>query len=216
MAKEKLSDQVALRIRQDIRENKYKAGDRIPAEPELMKIYAVGRSSIREAVKSLAMAGVLEVRQGDGTYIREAGEEVSIDQRLRNADFDDINAVRILLEEEIVRLAAAHHTPEDLSEIEKYLTERKQAIIEENRDACTNADIAFHMAIANASGNKVLAALYQNFTQTMRTFFAKREEKGLAHFAMSHHLHSDLFNAIRGKKSKQALEVIRHIINNNY
>ena len=216
MAKEKLSDQVALRIRQDIRENKYKAGDRIPAEPELMKIYAVGRSSIREAVKSLAMAGVLEVRQGDGTYIREAGEEVSIDQRLRNADFDDINAVRILLEEEIVRLAAAHHTPEDLSEIEKYLTERKQAIIEENRDACTNADIAFHMAIANASGNKVLAALYQNFTQTMRTFFAKREEKGLAHFAMSHHLHNDLFNAIRGKKSKQALEVIRHIINNNY
>lgn len=216
MAKEKLSDLVETKVRQEIRENKYKAGEKIPAEPELMKLYNVGRSSVREAIKSMAMAGVLEVRRGDGTYVKETNLDMPLDQRLRNADFDDINAVRILLEEEIVCLATANHTPADLQKIEQHLTERKQAILDENREACTNADIAFHMAIAVASGNGVLAGLYHSFTQTIRTFFAKREVQGLGHFAMSHHLHQDLYNAISAKKKKQALEIIRHILNNNY
>ena len=216
MEKERLSDRVATRIRQDIQEGKYKAGEKIPAEPELMKIYAVGRSSIREAVKSLAITGTLEVKQGDGTYIREAGQYVAMDQRLRNADFDEINAVRILLEEEIIRLAAEHRTADDLKAIARHLADRKQAILDENRDACTNADIAFHLAIADASGNGVLAGLYQSFTQTIRTFFAKREVQGIGHFAMSHHLHEDLYNAILGKRKKQALDIIRYILNNNY
>ncbi len=216
MKKEKLSDRVAAKIRQDIKEKKYQAGEKIPAEPELMKIYAVGRSSVREAIKSLAMTGILEVRQGDGTYIREAGQDITMDQRIRNADFDEINAVRILLEEEIVRLATVNHSPKDLEEIARHLADRKQAILAEDREACTNADIAFHLAIANASGNSVLCGLYQTFTQTIRVFFAKRELQGLGNFAMSHHLHEDLYNAIRTKKKNLALEITRHILNNNY
>jgi DNA-binding FadR family transcriptional regulator len=216
MEKERLSDRVAAKIRQDIQEGKYKAGEKIPAEPELMKIYAVGRSSIREAVKSLAITGTLEVKQGDGTYIREAGQYIAMDQRLRNADFDEINAVRILLEEEIIRLATEHRTADDLKTVAKHLADRKQAILDENREACTNADIAFHSAIADASGNGVLAGLYQSFTQTIRTFFAKREVQGIAHFAMSHHLHEELYSAILGKRKKQALDIIRYILNNNY
>ncbi|TWI94784.1 DNA-binding FadR family transcriptional regulator [Mucilaginibacter frigoritolerans] len=216
MEKERLSDLVATRIRQDIQEGKYKAGEKIPAEPELMKIYTVGRSSIREAVKSLAITGTLEVKQGDGTYIRQVGQDVAMDQRLRNADFDEINAVRILLEEEIIRLAAEHRTADDLKVIANHLADRKQAIMDENREACTNADIAFHSAIADASGNAVLAGLYQSFTQTIRTFFAKREIQGIGHFAMSHHLHENLYNAILGKRKKQALDIIRYILNNNY
>ncbi len=216
MEKEKLSDRVAAKIRQDIKEKKYQPGEKIPAEPELMKIYAVGRSSVREAIKSLAMTGILEVRQGDGTYIREAGPDITMDQRIRNADFDEINAVRILLEEEIVRLATVNHSPKDLEEIARHLADRKQAILAEDREACTNADIAFHLAIANASGNSVLCGLYQTFTQTIRVFFAKRELQGLGNFAMSHHLHEDLYNAIRTKKKNLALEITRHILNNNY
>lgn len=216
MEKEKLSDRVAAKIRQDIKEKKYKAGGKIPAEPELMKTYAVGRSSVREAIKSLAMTGILEVRQGDGTYIREVGPDITMDQRIRNADFDEINAVRILLEEEIVRLATVNHTPGDLEQIAQHLSDRKQAILAEDREACTNADIAFHLAIAKASGNSVLCGLYQTFTQTIRAFFAKRELQGLGNFAMSHHLHENLYSAIRNKKKIVALEITRHILNNNY
>lgn len=216
MKKEKLSDVVAAQIKQDIREHKYKAGEKIPAEPELMKRYEVGRSSVREAIKSLAMAGVLQVRQGDGTYVNDSAELLPIEQRLKNASFEEINAVRRLLEEEIVKLAAELHTPADLIEIEKQLTARKQAILAEDRTACANADIAFHMAIANACGNSILAHLYQNFTQTIRTFFLQRELQGVSHFAMSHHLHNDLFKAIKAGRKKQAAAIITHILNNNY
>jgi DNA-binding FadR family transcriptional regulator len=216
MKKEKLSDQVVASIRQDIRDNKYKSGEKIPAEPELMNIYAVGRSSVREAIKSLAMSGVLQVRQGDGTYINEHADQLPMEQHLRNASFEEINAVRRLLEEEIVRLAAELHTTDDLAEMEKQLATRKQAILAEDRTACTNADIAFHMAIAKTSGNRVLTGLYQNFTQTIRTFFSQRELQGISQFAMSHHLHEDLFNAIRARKKKLAVEIIIYILNNNY
>lgn len=216
MKNQKLSDQVSAKIRQDISEGKYKAGEKIPAEPELMKVYDVGRSSIREAIKSLTMAGILKVQQGSGTFVNEALPEENIAERLRIADFDEINAVRKLLEEEMVRLAVENHTQAELEEIERQLELRKNAINAEDRLACTNADIAFHMAIANASHNKVLAALYQNFTHTIRTFFSKREAQGIGHFAMSHHLHTELLKAIKTKRKKQAQEIIRNILDNNY
>ncbi|MFC0514714.1 FadR/GntR family transcriptional regulator [Mucilaginibacter angelicae] len=216
MKNQKLSDQVSAKIRQDILDGKYKAGEKIPAEPELMKVYEVGRSSIREAIKSLAMAGILKVRQGSGTFVNEVLPEENMAEKLRVADFDEINAVRKLLEEEIVRLAVENHTQAELEEIEKHLTLRKLAIIAEDRPACTNADIAFHLAIANASHNKVLASLYQNFTHTIRTFFSKREAQGIGHFAMSHHLHAELLHAIKTKRKKQAQELIRNILDHNY
>lgn len=216
MERARLSDKIIEKIRADIQKGKYKAGEKIPAEPELMQIYAVGRSTIREAIKSLSIAGVLKVQQGAGTFINTDLQTETIDQRLRRADFDEINAVRKLLEEEIVKLAVEHHTPAQLEEIEKYLTARKQAIIAEDRQACTNADLSFHTAIARASSNSVLADLYQNFTATIRSFFTKRELQGIGHFAMSHHLHEDLFNAIKAKKKKVALEIIRNILANNY
>ena len=216
MKKEKLSDQVVARIRQDIKDNKYKAGEKIPAEPELMKKYDVGRSSVREAIKSLAMSGILIVKQGDGTYISEDADQQPIEQRIKNASFEEINAVRRLLEEEIVRLASDLHTADDLAEMEKQLAIRKQSVLAEDRAACINADIAFHLAIAKASGNSVLVALYQSFTQTIRSFFSQRELQGISHFAISHHLHEYLFNAIKARKKKQAVEIITSILNNNY
>lgn len=216
MQKEKLSEIVADKIKQDIKDKKFNVGDKIPAEPELMKLYNVGRSSIREAIKSLAMTGVLQVRQGDGTYVNQMAAQLPIEQRLRNSNFDDINAVRILLEEEIVQLATEKHTADDLKAIAEQLAKRKEAIESEDVKACTDADIAFHMAIAHASGNTVLAGLYEYFTQTIRAFFSQREKHGITHFAMSHHLHQDLYLAIRSKKKKQASDIIKNILNNNY
>jgi DNA-binding FadR family transcriptional regulator len=216
MKSERLSDQISVRIRQDILNKKYKAGEKIPTERELMETYSVGRSTIREAIKSLAMASIVSVKQGNGTFVNEENPSQTIDERLKNADFDEINTVRKLLEEEIVKLAVEHHTTEQLQEMEHQLALRKQAIADEDRLQCTNADIAFHTAIAKASSNKVLLNLYQHFTQTIRSFFTKRELQGIGHFAMSHHLHEDLYKAIKGKRKKQALDIIKYILDNNY
>jgi DNA-binding FadR family transcriptional regulator len=212
----KLSDQVANKIKQDIFQNKHKAGEKIPAEPELMKLYSVGRSTVREAIKTLAMTGVLKVQQGSGTFVCNNLHNETIDQKLLRADFDEINTVRRLLEAEIVRLATQNHTEMDLKEMEEYLENRRQAINSDLSEACIDADIDFHMAIARASSNKVLADLYQSFTIIVRGSFSKREIRGITRFAMSHHLHEELFEAIKSRKEKLAQRVLDKIIENNY
>jgi DNA-binding FadR family transcriptional regulator len=213
---EKLSDQVANKIRQDIDQKKYKAGEKIPAEPELMKLYGVGRSTIREAIKTLAMTGILKVQQGAGTFVNTGVPQETIYQQFQRADFDEIKAVRKLLEDEIVRLASKNHTAENLKEMKKCLESRRLAILSEQWQACVDADIAFHVAIARASLNHVLANLYQSFTAIIRDFFSKREVHGVSNFAMSHHLHEQLFEAIKSKKGKLAQQLLDEIIDNNY
>jgi DNA-binding FadR family transcriptional regulator len=214
--KEKLGDRIVNQIRADITSGTYKINEKIPAEPELMKLYGVGRSTIREAIKTLATSGILKVQQGFGTIVNSAVSEQTIDQRLRNADFDEINAVRKLLETEIVKLAVENHSVSHIDEIERCLENRRLAILSEQHNACIEADIAFHMSIARASLNTVLADLYQSFTLTIRDFFSKREVKGVSHFAMSHHLHEALYKAIRAQKNKQAQTIIKEILDNNY
>lgn len=212
----KLSDRVISQIKQDITAEKYKAGEKIPAEPELMKLYNVGRSTIREAIKTLAMSGVLKVQQGSGTFVNNNFQELSIEQRLKRARFGDINAVRALLEKEIVRLATLNHTDENIAEIVQCLENRKQAIQKEDRDECADADIAFHMAIANASLNPVLAELYYSFTLIIRDFFSAREVQGISYFAMSHHKHEELFKAIKSRKPQKAQQIFQEILDNNH
>jgi DNA-binding FadR family transcriptional regulator len=212
----KLYSEVVDRLKADIDSGTWKSGEKIPAEPELMKRYGVGRSTVREAIKTLAMSGLLKVQQGSGTFVNNHFEDMTIEQRLRRADFDDINAVRFLLEKEIVNLATQQHTEAQLAEIAANLERRKQAIQAENAEACAEADISFHMAIARASGNPVLADLYFHFTLIMRNFFAARESHGISRFAMNHFLHEQLYQAIKGRKARQSQLVLQKILDNNY
>ena len=73
--KKSLADMVAEQLKQQIVEGVYTIGDKLPTEPELMKTFKVGRSSIREAVKLLVNMGVVQVRQGSGTFVAEASDD---------------------------------------------------------------------------------------------------------------------------------------------
>ncbi|WP_177733406.1 MULTISPECIES: FadR/GntR family transcriptional regulator [Flavobacterium] len=212
----KLYTKIVNQIKEDIAGGKYKPGEKIPAEPELMQQYGVGRSTIREAIKTLAISGILKVQQGSGTTVNSDYRELNMEQRLQHADFDEINAVRRLLEEEIIKLASVNHTKEQLEAIEKCLERRKAAILAENPQECADADIDFHMAIAFASGNKVLAELYYGFTVVLRNFFNARETNGTSKFAINHYLHEQLLDAIKKKKANTALQVLRKILERNY
>ena len=212
----KLSDRVINAIQKDISRGKYKPGQKIPAEPELMVQYAVGRSTIREAIKTLAMTGILRVQQGAGTFVNEAVQAESLDQRLRRADFEEINQVRRMLDYEIVKLAAQNHTKEDLHQLKSLLEQRKKAILEQQYQQCLEADIAFHTAVAKASGNNVLADLFRSFTTVIRDFFTKRDTQSISHFAISHHLHEQLYKAIKSGNAKLSRQVMEDILDNNY
>ncbi|MGJ1364158.1 FadR/GntR family transcriptional regulator [Sphingobacterium spiritivorum] len=214
--KERLSDQVCKRIKEDIQQGLYLAGHKIPSESELMDIYKVGRSTIREAINSLASSGILLVKRGDGTYVRRFSEESAIDEHLRTANFDEVNDARRLLETELVRRACTYATTPQLDEIAHYLQLRKEAILIEDKVACIHADIQFHLQIASAANHRVFFILYQNFTHLISNFFQEREVRGISYFAMTHYLHEQLFEAIKTKDEQHALRVLAHILTNNH
>lgn len=86
--KKSLADMVAEQLRQQITEGVYAIGDKIPTEPELMKMFKVGRSSVREAVKLLVNMGVVQVRQGAGTFVAKAPDANGGDINMSIADPD--------------------------------------------------------------------------------------------------------------------------------
>ncbi|KIO76367.1 transcriptional regulator [Pedobacter lusitanus] len=211
-----LSDKVITALKSDIASGKLKKGTKIPSEPELMERYEVGRSTIREAIKTLAMSGILKVQQGSGTFVASKIKSETLAQRLRRADFEEINAVRSLLEIEIVRLACLNRTDKDISAMQDHLIQRKKAIETDQQQKCTDADIAFHVSIAKASKNKVLVDLYQNFTSVIRDFFTKRKEENMTYFARSHKWHEELALAIINRNQESAVQLIKTLLNNNY
>ncbi|PWK79380.1 DNA-binding FadR family transcriptional regulator [Mucilaginibacter oryzae] len=213
---EKLSNKIIRLIKNDIVAGKWAEGSKMPSEFELMELYGVGRSTIREAIKSLADAGILRVQQGSGTFVNPITESENIDQRLKRAAFDEINAVRQMLELEIATLASKNRSANNLREIKEKLQQRKDAIMAEQRVACIDADLAFHSAVAKASANSVLADLYHSFTIIIRDFFEKREKQGISHFAMSHHLHEALYQAIAKGNAEAARQITTEILKNNY
>lgn len=213
--KDKLFETIKQALIKDIKDGNFPIGEKIPAEPELMSRFEVGRSTIREAIKSLTESGILTVRQGYGTIVNKISD-TSMESRLRNSDFAEINQVRGILEKEIVGLAVINHTVDDINTIEHALADRLSAIEIGNIDACIDADIKFHMAIAMAAGNSVLTDLYENFTRIIRDFFSRREPNGVTKFAMSHYLHEQLAANIKEKNLEDAQLTIAKILNNNH
>ncbi|KUY17426.1 transcriptional regulator [Elizabethkingia miricola] len=213
--KERLSDLTTSRIQEDILKGKYAVGEKLPTEKELMEIYQVGRSTIREAVKQLSISKILSVKQGSGTYVNKS-QVLSPSDILKKAKFDEINDARRLVEGELIQRACQTATQKQLEAIDKSLQEKKKAILEENKDSCIQADIEFHLNVAKAANHQVLLLLYQRFTEMITDFFHEREPKGISFFAMSYHLHEQLYLAIRDKKEKQAAKILDNILNNNF
>src|SRR5829696_1945154 len=101
-----LVDQAIASLRDRVLAGVWAVGERLPAEPALAADLGVGRSTVREAVRALAHAGVLEVRQGAGTFVRAAPAAAELALRLQRAQALEVYEVRRALEVEAAALAA--------------------------------------------------------------------------------------------------------------
>ena len=167
-----LVDQVIEQMRQAIRTGDWAVDQRIPPEPELVTALGVGRNTVREAVRALSHAGLLEVRQGDGTFVRATSEISGAVRRLCGSELREVRQVRRLLEVEGARLATTHRTDADLALLATALTERNAAVAAGRWMDAIDADIRFHQGVVRASGNTVLAELYQGLTEAIRASLA--------------------------------------------
>ena len=171
------SDHVIAIVKRMIASGELRAGDRLPIEKELAARWGVSRGSLREAVRSLAALGVLETRQGDGTYVTQ----LDPGSLLRPLEFwaglqeatqaVDLLAVRRVLETESAGLAAVRLSDEDLDELDRILSGIEEGLStgELGPESFIDADAEFHRRIAQASGNPALAALIDSLmTRTLR------------------------------------------------
>ena len=155
---EHLPARIAQQIGSDIQEGRLKPGDRLPTEHFLAKSFGVSRSVVREAIAQLRNEGLVETRQGVGAFVTERqNRTIRIDdgELLERDGFQDLFQLRIPLEIEAAGLAALHHKEADLTRIDEAL--ERMTGSEKWTDEGIDADLAFHRAIAEATGNDYFA-----------------------------------------------------------
>ncbi|MCB5908727.1 FadR/GntR family transcriptional regulator [Streptomyces pinistramenti] len=152
-----------------IADGEWQVGAKIPPEPALVEQLDVGRNTVREAVRALVHTGMLEPRQGDGTYVRASSDfGAAVRRRLRRAESLEAYEVRAGLERDAARHAAGRRTDEDLAALRAVLDERVVAWRGGDTAAFIDADVRFHQTIAQATHNTVLAELYAHLTDALR------------------------------------------------
>ena len=168
---------------------KLQPGDKLPSERELAEMLGVSRSSIRDAIRSLEMVGLVEPRQGAGTIVRELSAETLVNPfanalKHREALVTELLDFRKMIEPPLAARAAAHASPDELSEMEEIL--QRQARNMADGEATIAEDTEFHYGIALASGNTVVLKVLDILMDLLRDTrerslqVAGRAEKSLA------------------------------------
>ncbi|WP_394162533.1 FadR/GntR family transcriptional regulator [Galactobacter valiniphilus] len=148
-------------LRSRLKDGTWPVGTRLPGEHELAAELGVGRNTVREALRTLVNAGLLTARRGDGTYVIATDElEAALARRVDSEEAHRVLEVRGALEIETARLAATRATEADLADLRALLAERTDATARHDDAAFLRADLAFHEAVARASGNELLLELY--------------------------------------------------------
>lgn len=206
-----LSRQVADQLEKMIAEGVYAVGEKIPTEPELTEMFDVSRNTLREAIQSLTAAGILLVKQGDGTYVRSNNRfHANMNMKYEQVSLHDILEARNALEVTIAYLAAQRRTEEDLSIIGQALDMRRK--MKETEKENTRTDLQFHMTIAQACHNSILNDLYVSVSAYMESHIAERQAKTNLDDRQIDELHEKLFHAIRDQKSEEARVCARNIL----
>jgi GntR family transcriptional repressor for pyruvate dehydrogenase complex len=189
----------------------WKAGDCIPPERDLCQQLGIARSSLREALKAMELVGMLDSRVGDGTFVCPRSEFLSrpLLWAITGADskeFDEIMEARIIIEENLAGLAAERGTEQEIAAIGETIQMLQSSIA--RAEPILEADMAFHLAIARASHNNVLAKSVQLLRNLMRQWlFYKVLVPNVAPLILKRHV--AIHRAIAQRKPRAARREMR-------
>ncbi|MDO4241930.1 MAG: FCD domain-containing protein [Microbacteriaceae bacterium] len=190
-------------LRRKITTGEWAVGDQIPIEAELAEMMQVGRSTVREAVRSLANLGMLETLPGRGTFVRSSTPSSALLNEFLNAfTLEEILSYRRALEIEAAQQAALHATDEDIAALEAALEEERGCNLCPIATAASNSpgfESKFHLLLFDAAKNRLLASLYAGINEQLRS---PQHRGRLANITTSQQLetcHGKLLQAIRGR-----------------
>jgi GntR family transcriptional repressor for pyruvate dehydrogenase complex len=193
------AQQIAQQFLDHLLSGNVKPGDRLPSERQLAETLGVSRSTVRDALKSLGMLGVIKVRPGGGSFFQDVSSNLlpqSIEWGLLLGERHTLDLVeaRGFVEVAVVRLAAARRDEEDLIRLAKYIDRMKAA--RKNPKKFVEADLAFHMAVAEASRNSALRGILSGMRNLLGVWIRRViEAAGDADY--SYRRHKKIFEAIK-------------------
>lgn len=166
LIKRSLVDQALEELRQRISQGVWAIGQRLPTEPELCAELGISRNTVREAMRVLAFSGLIEIRQGDGSYLRSLTDPLGAMRALSHCTLAQAQETRQILEVEAVGLAALRRTDADLEGLRAALkTSGEHYHGELETYIC--ADLVFHKRLVDAAHNPALSELYQYFSSIL-------------------------------------------------
>jgi GntR family transcriptional repressor for pyruvate dehydrogenase complex len=194
-----------------IDKGRFKSGDQLPVERELAEVFRVSRSSVREAIRSLESQGLLESRQGNGTYISKHPVE-SLVNPLASVIFSEKDGqrelfeMRRLIEPQLAYLAAERATEDEILLMEKTLVLQEQAIADGGSG--TEIDRNFHYQLAGAARNRYLLRIVDN---SMNLLVESRDNflqvEGRAEKSVQRH--RQMLEAIKARDPEAASNIMR-------
>ncbi len=211
----KVYEEIVEQIKKLIVDGKLQPGDKLLSERELSEKLNVSRTSVREAFSALEMMGVIAIRPGEGSFVRQVSFEGMLEPLafLLQVDIDDtmeLMEVRKVLEVEVAALAAVRATPQHIEELHLALN----AMVEEVRNGGIGdkADADFHFAVVRASKNQILIKLMNTISDLMaNTFRTLRQKMFLASHMpeVLYDSHYGIYEAIVKRNPKLAREKMR-------
>jgi len=207
-----LSEQVAKQLAARITAGDWQPGEKLPSEAELCKAFSVGRSSLREALTSLAFIGLIRVRAGGGSYIADQPSAYLTSSWLRNGQltsakaFGEFVEARLILETEVVGLCAERITLEELDEIELLVDQMKASV--HDASGFSRLDLSFHLCIGEAAKNKVLSNILAGIREKSMELITKSLliDEGMENALRGH---VKILDAIRQRNPAKAREAMR-------
>jgi GntR family transcriptional repressor for pyruvate dehydrogenase complex len=172
-------------------------GEKFPSERELMKMLHVGRSTVREALNGLALAGVVEIRHGQGYFVASGARPAphALELALRRGVTTALMEARVLIEVEMAGLAAQKATIEDLAEMKKVLTAYERAV--ESSASTVRPSARLHQAILAACHNEVLLGFVRTYMPKVIERGHELESETRAHVHEEFLEHLALYEAVR-------------------
>lgn len=207
-----LVEQVVMQIESLIEKGHWAIGDKLPPEIELMEEFDVSRNTLREAIRALVHAGLLETKQGSGTIVRSSSSlGAAIERHLEKSNLIETLEVRLALEREAAQLAAIHRNNDDLQQLGTCMDQCRDAVQRDAVEDFITADMAFHKAMVKASHNQLLQELYEYMTEPLYASIRKLMITDTP-FAYENLIHSELLEAIREQNLEGATKYVNEYI----
>ena len=210
----KLPEQIADKLREMIIQEEYKTGSKLPAEGELMVRFGVSRSTVREAVKILQTENIVDIRQGQGTFLCAMPGLGSDPLGLRFTDQNELTGqlleTRLIIEPNVAAIAAQRRTEEQMAAMKVLLDKMDNAYL--HGEDYTPFDIEFHSIIAQCTGNDVVQRLLPTIHESIQAGY-RHTQRVEGSYQRASQCHLEMYRGICERDSERArMAAQRHMV----